>query len=323
MIQNADDNQYAPQVFPSLEIRYENGFLRIDCNELGFSHGNIEAICRIGNSTKAGQQAKDTTGEKGIGFKSVFAAADVVWVSSGDYSFKFEKNAPLGMIAPKWDTLPNNVQPRAGFTTFYLQLSLNFHTAGLIKYLRTMDERLLMFLRRLKNIELNVYEDNGQKWTRSLQRNDVIDRSGNEYRFLTSSTIDKEGTKAIHQKYLLFRHQANALPVEKKRLGQTTSEIILVFPIDSEGKPRLSAEKVYAYLPIRDYGLGVRYLLEYSHHNACNANNVLSSSFKPTSFLSPIEKTLTNHRVGILRCEMHVFKPLQLQFIALISATCH
>ena len=50
MIQNADDNQYAPQVVPSLGIHYEKGFLQTDCNELRFSHGNVEAICRIGNS---------------------------------------------------------------------------------------------------------------------------------------------------------------------------------------------------------------------------------------------------------------------------------
>jgi hypothetical protein len=257
MIQNADDNQYAPRVIPSLEIQYEKGFLRIDCNELGFTHGNVEAICRIGKSTKAGQNAKDTTGEKGIGFKSVFAAADVVWVSSGDYSFKFEKNAPLGMIAPKWDSLPHNVQPRAGYTTFYLQLSATFNTTGLINYLRTLDERLLMFLRRLKNIELNISEDKGPKWTRTLQREDIVNKSGNETRFLTSSTIDQEGTRTVRQEYLFFRYQANRLPAEKKRPGQTVSEIVLVFPIDSEGKPRLGPEKVYAYLPIRDYGLGV------------------------------------------------------------------
>jgi hypothetical protein len=257
MIQNADDNQYAPRVVPSLEIQYEKGFLRIDCNELGFSPENIDAICRIGNSTKAGQSAKDTTGEKGIGFKSVFAAADVVWVSSNDYSFKFEKNTPLGMIAPKWDRLPHNIQPRAGFTTFYLHLATAFDIAGLITYLRTLDERLLMFLRRLKNIELNVLEDGGSRWTRTLQREDIVDRSGNEIRFLTSSTVDKEGTRTIRQKYLLFRAQATGMPSSAKRLGQITSDIILVFPVDDEGKPRVGSEQVYAYLPIRDYGLGV------------------------------------------------------------------
>jgi hypothetical protein len=70
-------------------------FLCVDCNKGGFSPGNIEASCRVGQSTKkGGDNATRYVGEKGIGFKSVFKAADIVWIKSGHYSFKFDKSQP-------------------------------------------------------------------------------------------------------------------------------------------------------------------------------------------------------------------------------------
>ncbi len=50
--------------------------LTIRNNELGFSDDNVRSICRLGKSTKA--QDEDTTGEKGLGFKSVFTVAGQV-----------------------------------------------------------------------------------------------------------------------------------------------------------------------------------------------------------------------------------------------------
>jgi hypothetical protein len=103
----------------------------VDCNEVGFSPGNVEALCRVGQSTKkGGDNATRYVGEKGIGFKSVFKAATIVWVSSGNYSFKFDKSKPLGMIAPIWDDFP--VKVKSGFTSFYLQLSDDYNIPGLL-----------------------------------------------------------------------------------------------------------------------------------------------------------------------------------------------
>ena len=53
LIQNADDNKYAPGTTPQLSIIYRrDGYLWVGCNELGFSAGNVHAICRISASTK-------------------------------------------------------------------------------------------------------------------------------------------------------------------------------------------------------------------------------------------------------------------------------
>ena len=135
----------------------------MDCNEVGFSPRNVEALCRVGQSTKkGGENATRYVGEKGIGFKSVFKAADIVWISSGPYSFKFDKSKQLGMIAPIWDAFPAEVKP--GFTSLYLQLSNYCNRRGLLDELRSLDSRLLIFLRRIQNITISISEPLRKTW---------------------------------------------------------------------------------------------------------------------------------------------------------------
>src|SRR6266487_3749256 len=148
LIQNADDNVYHTQsgIKPTLDITLYDDHLRVDCNEIGFSAQNVDAICKIGNSTKAGtENATRYVGEKGIGFKSVFKVADVVYITSRSYSFKFEKNGPLGMIAPIWTEFP--IPAKRGYTTFYLHLLPNCNRRELLKEILALDPRMLIFLR--------------------------------------------------------------------------------------------------------------------------------------------------------------------------------
>lgn len=68
LIQNADDNKYAPGIEPTLTLLYrDDGYLWIGCNEVGFDEASVRAICDIGGSTKktTGDQ-KGYIGEKGI-----------------------------------------------------------------------------------------------------------------------------------------------------------------------------------------------------------------------------------------------------------------
>jgi len=51
-IQNADDNDYADNVIPTLNLTLDNNHIYIGCNEVGFREQNVAAICKIGESTK-------------------------------------------------------------------------------------------------------------------------------------------------------------------------------------------------------------------------------------------------------------------------------
>ncbi|RYP75521.1 hypothetical protein DL771_002406 [Monosporascus sp. 5C6A] len=127
LIQNADDNSYAGAVAPRLHLSlYEKDgqkYLRTDCNEVGFTFKQLDALTRVGQSTKnstaSGQ--KGYIGEKGIGFKSVFKVADVVHIASGSYEFKLDRNEPIGMILPIPSHFPS-ADRIADHTQFLLQL---------------------------------------------------------------------------------------------------------------------------------------------------------------------------------------------------------
>ncbi|KIW93628.1 uncharacterized protein Z519_06233 [Cladophialophora bantiana CBS 173.52] len=262
LIQNADDNEY-DDADPSISLTYQNRRLRIDCNERGFSEKNVEAICRVGSSTKAGaNRATAYVGEKGIGFKSVFKAADVVWISSNCYTFKFDKKQVLGMIAPIWEPFPEPSTPL--MTSMLLQLSPDFDEARLLSDLREFDPRMLMFLRRLRTVKITI-RDGGLTWQTTLSK--TVSTSHGE----TAIELNRDGAV---MKYLVSSHSARNLPVEPKRPGASESQILLAFP-DVVDQP-LTSQKVYAFLPVRDYGF--KFLLQGDFLLSASREDVLSDS---------------------------------------------
>lgn len=166
-------------------------------------------------------------------------AADVVWVSSGPYSFKFDKSKQLGMIAPIWDTFPAEVKP--GFTSLYLQLSDAYDRRGLLNELRSLDSRLLIFLRRLQNITVCISEPLRKTWKSSFSKVQI----GTDLIRLVDNNKPCD--------YIVTRHQVSNMPYEPKREGVSSSEIVLGFPITEHHQPRRQSQQAYAFLPIRDY----------------------------------------------------------------------
>jgi hypothetical protein len=291
LIQNADDNTYDALV-PTILITYKGDKLRIDCNEIGFSKKNVDAICRIGWSTKSGLgNATGYIGEKGIGFKSVFKVCDVVWINSGHYSFKFDKAERLGMIAPKWETFPK--PPRAGYTTsILLQLSDNYNRQELIAEIKSLDPRFLIFLRKLKQVNITCSETDGNIWNNSLGRHDVTAGENKQ------SVINLQHQKAFSS-FKITRFPVLELPPDPKRPGCSQSEILLGFPMSQADEPWTKSQNVYAFLPIRDYGFKVR-----AEGSLFVASLLTMSSFyfKPTFYFSQVVKTSTLLQHGTGNC---------------------
>lgn len=256
-IQNADDNSYK-DVQPTISFTTEIGHLRIDCNEVGFAPANVEAICRIARSTKQ-DRSQGYIGEKGIGFKSVFKIADVVWISSQPYTFKFDRTARLGMIAPVWEDLQNFPgETQSGITQFYLQLSREKDAQGeedLSKQLRFFDSTLLLFLRKLKKIDIVV---NDHDWTKRfishITRWDTQAYGGEMITIKKNWTKTKKADETL--RYLVVRHSTTDMPIEPKRKGIQASEAVLAFPFIGNN-PAFHLQKAYAFLPIRDSGFRV------------------------------------------------------------------
>lgn len=94
LIQNADDANFGMDK-ASLNFTIYNDRLELQYNENGFDLDDILAITDTGNSTKTGikKKANSFIGEKGIGFKSVFALAKSVEIHSSDWHFKLKKES--------------------------------------------------------------------------------------------------------------------------------------------------------------------------------------------------------------------------------------
>lgn len=246
LIQNADDNKYDTST-PTLSFFYTLGSLRVDCNEVGFTAKDVEAICAINQSTKSNKKTDgEYIGEKGIGFKSVFKVADVVWISSREYKFKFDQTRFLGMVTPIWAEFPEETRP--GWTSIYLSLSQDFEEDVLIQELLTFDANLLIFLRQVKEIHINIpgeLESFDQKISKSEEQR------GHD-RVITLRVGHNTS------RYLVRSHVVERLPQEKKRPNWDRTNILLGFPLtEMNAVPQRVPQNVYAFLPIRNYGLKV------------------------------------------------------------------
>jgi len=258
LIQNADDNSFsAAETTPRLKVHYDADSQRLllSCNERGFHNGNVEAICAVGQSTKAikGGASVEYIGEKGVGFKSVFKVADVAWIKSGKYSFKFDRRERLGMITPMWAAFPLPVL-EGGDTLILLDLAAKCNVAELLAEIKGFDHRSLLFLRNLKQLAFSIAETSGESWKSTITRK-------------VEAGLDKAWETvelhrgAFQERFLVTKYQAEGLPAEPKREGLTRSEIRLAFPISHKGIAKNGRQHVYAFLPIRDYGFKVRRIL--------------------------------------------------------------
>ena len=233
---------------PHLKFRLRRDDLIIESNEQGFSVANVYAICATGQSSKVGDS--ETTGEKGLGFKSVFGIADEVHIQSGWWSFCFKhskRDDGLGMVSPIWmgiyDKKPGI---RTKITLRYSDTSPKFQKALLEKF-DELPGVSIMFLRQLEKITI-VFEGVEHKVSER-----TITRNGSSINGELSIVEATDGQEVKHE-YKTVTHTVTDMPEEVAREGQRDSTVTLAFPIDSDSrKPSISKRGQYvcAYLPIQ------------------------------------------------------------------------
>ncbi|KAH9928331.1 uncharacterized protein B0H18DRAFT_1118012 [Fomitopsis serialis] len=248
-IQNADDNEYDPHVVPSLHLHLRGRELTIRCNEKGFRVDNVEAICDIGSSTKRREtRSEGYIGEKGIGFKAVFVVAERVHVASREFTFRFDRDGPLGMINPIWDaSYPSD----PGWTTFRLNILHTIDINDLREQIRIIHPSLLLFLRRLRAIDIDVATTNQPTDGNTKITISRIDELGNVVRL----ECHENGCVTSSAKYIVFKQTTRTYTGEEKRRGIGESEVVLAFPVTADGEPEMGNQFVHAFLPVAKYGL--------------------------------------------------------------------
>lgn len=120
---------------------------------------NVIALCNAGQSSKRGDP--NTTGEKGLGFKSIFRICDHVFVESGGFCFRLSRGG-IETIIPKWmdvQSLPIAC-PLLDHTYIIIQLSSDGSILSgrqitqLYEHLFLIQPQILLFLRRLQSITI-------------------------------------------------------------------------------------------------------------------------------------------------------------------------
>ncbi|KAK3417009.1 hypothetical protein EUGRSUZ_H02767 [Eucalyptus grandis] len=257
LVQNADDNTYLENVEPAVVfILQESGIIILN-NEQGFSAQDIRALCDIGNSTKKGSAGY--IGNKGIGFKSVFRVTDAPEIHSNGFHVKFDiSEGQIGFVLPTViPPLNHNVLSKLTSTNsvqfdtscwktcivlpFKSDLSGGTRRNNVISMFSDIHPSLLLFLHRLRCITFrNMHDDS-----------------------LIVMRKDTCGDGIIRVSY--GKEEMNWFVARKKLHGKIgrcnvqTTEIALAFGLEesTDGSyiPCLNMQPVFAFLPLRTYGL--------------------------------------------------------------------
>jgi hypothetical protein len=237
LVQNADDLKYQPGTRPSLTFRLIGNHLLVVSNETGFKERDVESICSVGDSTKVG--IEDTTGEKGIGFKSLFKAAEEVTIASNGFHFQFSLNRPCGSVVPEWKELPQEFRlpQNSDKTIFLLSFANHSKLAKVRQELLSFDEKLLLFLRRLRSVEIEI----DGKITRVVRQ----DTTNNGKHVTTLSTRGNQSQSSTFE-YAIVPFACPVTVRDEARKNRQTSIVTLAFPLG-----RLQGDcQAYNCLPI-------------------------------------------------------------------------
>ncbi|KAG8157112.1 hypothetical protein KVR01_013102 [Diaporthe batatas] len=254
LIQNADDNVFHRGVIPRLHLSlYQKdgkAIFRSDCNEIGFTFQQLDALTRIGGSTKkAADGYKGYIGEKGIGFKSVFKVADLVRVASGCYEFKFDARKTIGMMLPRPSKFPEGDRLKNN-TQFLLELKRKEDYTYIKDDLRNIKPEIFLFLQNLEQLDITI--DDKRKIYKH-QSNACGSKLGGETAIISETTDKRTETT----KYLIERQTVEDLPSDPRRDTVAASEVVVAFPIKDQSTPIVESQQIFAFLPVQNHGFKV------------------------------------------------------------------
>ncbi|KAF5538359.1 ATPase-like ATP-binding domain-containing protein [Fusarium mexicanum] len=294
LLQNAEDNIFEKareaEALPFVSFKIYPNKIIVECNEDGFKEPHLQAICAVGRSTKSASHGY--IGAKGIGFKSVFIAASRVHIQSGNFSFEFRHRRTdpgLGMIRPIW------VSPVEAITSPLTRTTLYIHDQGdpdELQHLKRiismqfddLQETCLLFLRKLEQISLEFYNENGELERSKYFRKHKID----DYRVSLETTSGARGDETTQSQIYhitrqiatnLARSDNRELPDTKEAKNDSSkAEVVLAFPMTGSSEPLITQKNqdLFAFLPLRrsDY----KFLIHSDFDTNANRQDIITTS---------------------------------------------
>src|SRR5690606_15415010 len=137
---------------------------------------------------------------------------------------------PLGTVTPIVDCFPDPAFVSDRGTVMCLRIDNGYDIAELISAMKRLDPRILLFLRKLRIVELSVTEPSGDRWSAQLRRGELVPASDG----LGCPALDlfKDGTR---QRYALTSHLVRNLKPSSRRQNRTESELRLGFAVSDNG----------------------------------------------------------------------------------------
>lgn len=267
-IQNADDVGSS-----SLLIEIEDKLVNILNDGRVFSKDDVNSICRVGMSSKT---PKDYIGYLGVGFKSVFLISESPEIYSGDYRFKFDKNAWSEPERVPWQVIPLWIESLISLPPPYKTLfRIPVIDDDVIQKLQQettpeyMSNRLLLFLRNLKSIKI---KNNVDGVIRLIKK--FLYKKTDDYEIYLIQEHINGGLKS--QEYWLVFRSICEVPPEVKADKTTKDwerdqidkrEVVVAFRLD-EKENLIIEEKgtahigVFSFLPLKEVPSGLNFLIQ-------------------------------------------------------------
>lgn len=269
-VQNADDAKSH-----SLKIELLQNTIRIFNDGIPFSEENVKSICKVGRSSKT---PKEYIGYLGVGFKAVFLISDCPEIYSGDFRFKFDKNACDDPAHTPWQVIPLWIdKPKIELSEKYKTIfNLPLKEIKLIEKMKEevkqehLSDRILLFLRYVKEIEiLNSNQNFKRKIIKSLNLSKTSD-----YEIYQIQQYENEVLKN-QDRWLIFRSSPNVptkvkedyITKEWERENIDKRDVLVAFKL-GEGDSIVVERKgtahigVFSFLPLKEIPSGLNFSIQ-------------------------------------------------------------
>lgn len=237
-----------------------------------FNEKNIAAICSINDKEK--DTNKDAIGYKGIGFKTVFLDNENVYLQTGDYSFRFDRQATKDIVDTPWQILPiwtyyQELTPaeRAIFTLADEKFRVKFALKPTkIETLRSSEPNYAnMFLEIFKNERVILFIPNLSTVKVYLKGTPIPDivcsRDNTSWRVDDfKELIDKEITEAINSD-IDEQEDTGSLKIPTKYYNFNSTKVSFACEIDGRKLKAVKDTCLYCYLPAKDATWGLKFLM--------------------------------------------------------------
>lgn len=168
------------------------------------------------------------------------------------------------MVVPVWEDTMDVLPDALTRMTLYLHVEgdpqeIKFLHDTVFKQLNDLQQTSLLFLRKLKEIRVFFYDNDG-----GLQSSKEFRVGGdhNSRYSLETEATDEDGQTTVEWKhYHVTRQVATDLPkstnrdlpdTEEATHACSRAEVVLAFPLTKLNKPLLEQQEVFAFLPIRE-----------------------------------------------------------------------